>query len=171
MVTGLRSDEVVPLGPSIKAHPSASSPRSPSPHPGPDLAGARRHQLLRAFACASNDPTRAVLRSACLDTSGTGKRPPHRWHQRSAPLLEQFHAPAAEALGDPPGSSLWKWKPLAEARPWTLRLGKDKHQAEYSAWKANAGAAWSVTDVSSTALIRTTGRSSRDRTSSRRRSP
>ncbi len=30
--------------------------------------------LLRAFACASQDPTRAVLRSACLDTSGVGDK-------------------------------------------------------------------------------------------------
>ncbi len=35
-----------------------------------------------------------------------------------------------------PDHPLWKWKPLAESRPWTLRLGKDQHQARSSAWKA-----------------------------------
>ncbi|MCB1206289.1 MAG: hypothetical protein KDN18_18650, partial [Verrucomicrobiae bacterium] len=74
LVTGLRSDEVVPVGPAIKASPVTEFPEIPQVRtPGLTLPEPVVTSLLRAFACASNDPTRAVLRGACLDTSGTGK--------------------------------------------------------------------------------------------------
>jgi hypothetical protein len=99
--------------------------------------------LLRAFACASQDSTRAVLRSACLDTSGTGDKA-HRivgTNGRALFSSNSMHLPLKQSV-ILPDHPLWKWKALAESRPWTLRLGKDKHRAEVfrleSQW-------WSVT--------------------------
>jgi hypothetical protein len=99
--------------------------------------------LLRAFACASNDPTRAVLRSACLDTSGTGEKA-HRivgTNGRALFSSNSMHLPLKQSV-ILPDHPLWKWKPLADSRPWTLRLGKDKHRAEVFRME---GQAWSVT--------------------------
>jgi hypothetical protein len=87
--------------------------------------------LLRAFACASQDPTRAVLRSACLDTSGTGEKA-HRivgTNGRHLFSSNSMHLPLKQSV-ILPDHPLWKWKPLAESRPWTLRLGKDTHRNE-----------------------------------------
>jgi hypothetical protein len=38
-----------------------------------------------------------------------------------------------------PDHPLWKWKPLADSRPWTLRLGKDKHRAEVFRMEGQSG--------------------------------
>lgn len=144
LLTGLRSDEVVPLGPSIKAPPVAEFPETPQVRtPGLTLPEPVVTNLLRAFACASQDPTRAVLRSACIDTSGTGDKA-HRIVGTNGRLLfssNSMHLPLQQSV-ILPDHPLWKWKPLAESRPWTLRLGKDKQRAEVfrleSPW-------WSVT--------------------------
>ncbi|MEQ1842621.1 MAG: hypothetical protein ABL994_19655, partial [Verrucomicrobiales bacterium] len=144
LLTGLRSDEVVPLGPSIKAPPVAEFPEIPQVRtPGLTLPEPLVTSLLRAFACASQDPTRAVLRSACLDTSGTGDKA-HRivgTNGRALFSSNSMHLPLKQSV-ILPDHPLWKWKALAESRPWTLRLGKDKHRAEVfrleSQW-------WSVT--------------------------
>ncbi len=144
LLTGLRSDEVVPLGPSIKAPPVAEFPEIPQVRtPGLTLPEPLVTSLLRAFACASQDSTRAVLRSACLDTSGTGENA-HRivgTNGRALFSSNSMHLPLKQSV-ILPDHPLWKWKPLADSRPWTLRLGKDKHRAEVfrleSQW-------WSVT--------------------------
>lgn len=132
LLTGLRSDEVVPLGPSIKAPPYSEFPEIPQVRtPGLTLPEPVVTSLLRAFACASHDPTRAVLRSAYLDTSGTGDKA-HRivgTNGRHLFSSNSMHLPLKQSV-ILPDHPLWKWKPLAEARPWTLRLGKDQHQAE-----------------------------------------
>ena len=144
LLTGLRSDEVVPLGPSIKAPPMAEFPEVPQVRtPGLTLPEPVVTSLLRAFACASQDATRAVLRSACLDTSGTGDKA-HRivgTNGRHLFSSNSMHLPLKQAV-ILPDHALWKWRPLAEARPWTLRLGKDKLQAEVFRLE---GHAWSVT--------------------------
>lgn len=144
LLTGLRSDELVPLGPSIKAPPAAEFPEVPQVRtPGLTLPEPVVTSLLRAFACASNDPTRAVLRSACLDVSGVGEKA-HRIVGTNGRVLfssNSMHLPLKQSV-ILPDHPLWKWKPLADSRPWTLRLGKDKHQAEVFRLE---GQAWSVT--------------------------
>lgn len=148
LATGLRSDEVVPLGPSIKAPPVGEFPEIPQVRtPGLTLPEPVVTSLLRAFACASNDPTRAVLRSACLDTSGTGEKA-HRivgTNGRHLFSSNSMHLPLKQSV-ILPDHPLWKWKPLAESRPWTLRLGKDQHQAEVFRMEGQGPEqAWSVT--------------------------
>lgn len=146
LLTGLRSDEVVPLGPSIKAPPAAEFPEIPKVRtPGLTLPEPVVTRLLRAFACASQDSTRAVLRSACLDTSGTGENA-HRivgTNGRHLFSSNSMHLPLKQSV-ILPDHPLWKWKPLADSRPWTLRLGKDKHRAEVFRMEGQAQA-WSVT--------------------------
>jgi len=148
LVHGLRSDEVVPLGPAIKAPPVGEFPEIPQVRtPGLTLPDPAVTSLLRAFACASNDPTRAVLRSACLDTSGVGDKA-HRivgTNGRHLFSSNSMHLPLKQSV-ILPDHPLWKWKPLAETRPWTLRLGKDKHQAEvFRVEGQGQGQTWSVT--------------------------
>jgi hypothetical protein len=132
LVTGLRSDEVVPLGPAIKAPPFGEFPEIPTVRtPGLTLPEPVVTSLVRAFACASNDPTRAVLRSACLDTSGKGDKA-HRivgTNGRHLFSSNSMHLPLKHSV-ILPDHPLWHWKPLADSRPWTLRLGKDQHGAE-----------------------------------------
>jgi hypothetical protein len=146
LLTGLRSDEVVCLGPAIKAPPVDEFPEIPQVcTPGLTLPEPLVTNLLRAFACASNDPTRAVLRSACLDTSGTGDKA-HRivgTNGRALFSSNSMHLPLKQSV-ILPDHPLWKWKPLADSRPWTLRLGKDKHPAEVFRMEGPSQA-WSVT--------------------------
>jgi len=144
LVVGSRPDEVVSLTPSIKAPPVDEFPEIPLVRtPGLTLPEPAVTSLLRAFDCASHDSTRAVLRSACLDTSGTGEKA-HRIvgtdgrHLFSSNSM-QLPLKRSVILPDHP---LWSWKPLADSRPWTLRLGKDKHQVETFRLE---GVAWSVT--------------------------
>jgi hypothetical protein len=148
LVTGLRSDEVVPLGAPIKAPPVGEFPEIPQVlTPGLTLPEPVVTSLLRAFACASNDPTRAVLRSACLDTSGTGEKA-HRivgTNGRHLFSSNSMHLPLKHSV-ILPDHPLWHWKPLADSRPWTLRLGKDKHGAEVFRMEGRLqDHAWSVT--------------------------
>ncbi len=144
LLTGLRADEVVPLGPSVKAPPVAEFPEIPQVRtPGLTLPEPLVTSLLRAFACASRDTTRAVLRSACIDTSGTGEKA-HRivgTNGRHLFSSNSLHLPLKQSV-ILPDHPLWKWKPLADSRPWTLRLGKDKHRAEVFRLESQA---WSVT--------------------------
>ena len=144
LLTGLRSDEVVPFGPAIKAPPVDEFPEIPQVRtPGLTLPEPVVTSLLRAFACASQDSTRAVLRSACLDTSGTGDKA-HRivgTNGRALFSSNSMHLPLKQSVIIP-DHPLWKWKPLADSRPWTLRLGKDKQRAEVFRME---GRAWSVT--------------------------
>jgi DNA polymerase III sliding clamp (beta) subunit (PCNA family) len=146
LTTGLRSDEFVPLGPSIKAPPVGEFPEIPMVRtPGLTLPEPVVTSLLRAFACASQDSTRAVLRSACLDTSGTGDKA-HRivgTNGRHLFSSNSMHLPLKHSV-ILPDHPLWKWKPLAESRPWTLRLGKDTHRNEVFRMEGQAQA-WSVT--------------------------
>jgi len=146
LLTGLRSDEVVPLGLSIKAPPAAEFPDVPQVRtPGLTLPEPVVTSLLRAFACASQDPTRAVLRSACLDTSGTGDKA-HRivgTNGRHLFSSNSMHLPLKQSV-ILPDHPLWRWKPLAESRPWTLRLGKDTHRNDVFRMEGQAQA-WSVT--------------------------
>ncbi|MBL9151619.1 MAG: hypothetical protein JNK37_04020 [Verrucomicrobiales bacterium] len=148
LVHGLRSDEVVPLGPAIKAPPVGEFPEIPLVRtPGLTLPEPVVTSLLRAFACASNDPTRAVLRSAFLDTSGVGDKA-HRvvgTNGRHLFSSNSMHLPLKQSV-ILPDHPLWKWKPLVESRPWTLRLGKDQHQAEvFRVEGQGPELAWSVT--------------------------
>ena len=148
LVHGLRSDEVVPLGPAIKAPPVGEFPEIPLVRtPGLTLPEPVVTSLLRAFACASNDPTRAVLRSACLDTSETGANA-HRivgTNGRHLFSSNSMHLPLKQSV-ILPDHPLWTWKPLADSRPWTLRLGKDKHRAEVFRIEGRVqDLAWSVT--------------------------
>ena len=127
LTAGLRADDVVCLGPAAKAPPVAEFPEIPQVRtPGLSLPEPVVTSLLRAFACASQDPTRAMLRSAFLDTSGTGKRA-HRivgTNGRHLFSSNSMHLPLKQSL-ILPDHPLWRWKPLAESRPWTLCLGKD----------------------------------------------
>lgn len=142
LLTGLRPDEVVPLGPSIKAPPAAEFPEIPQVRtPGLTLPEPVVTSLLRAFTCASQDPTRAVLRSACLDVIGVGEKA-HRIVGTNGRVLfssNSMHLPLKQSV-ILPDHPLWKWKPLADSRPWTLRLGKDKHRAEVFRLESQAGA-------------------------------
>jgi len=144
LLNGLRPDEVVPLGPAIKAPPVTEFPEIPQVRtPGLTLPEPVVTSLLRAFACASQDPTRAVLRSACLDVTGVGENA-HRIVGTNGRVLfssNSMHLPLKQSV-ILPDHPLWKWKPLADSRPWTLRLGKDKHHAE--AFRLE-GQWWSVT--------------------------
>jgi DNA polymerase III sliding clamp (beta) subunit (PCNA family) len=144
LVTGLRADEVVSFGPAIKAPPAAEFPEIVQVRtPGLTLPEPVVTSLLRAFACASQDPTRAVLRSACLDTSGTGPRA-HRivgTNGRQLFSSNSLQLPLKQSV-ILPDHPLWKWKPLADSRPWTLRLGKDTHRNEVFRVE---GTSWSVT--------------------------
>ncbi len=146
ILTGLRSDEVVPLGPSLKAPPVGEFPEIPQVRtPGLTLPEPVVTSVLRAFACASQDPTRAVLRSACLDTSGTGDKA-HRivgTNGRHLFSSNSMHLPLKQSV-ILPDHPLWKWKPLADSRPWTLRLGKDTHRNDVFRMEGQAQA-WSVT--------------------------
>ncbi len=148
LVHGLRADESVRLGPVIKAPPVGEFPEIPMVRtPGLTLPEPVVTSLLRAFACASHDATRAVLRSAFLDTSGTGEKS-HR-----IVGTDGRHLFSSNSMQLPlkhsvilPDHALWSWKLLAESRPWILRLGKDKHKAEVfrveGRWQDQA---WSVT--------------------------
>lgn len=144
LVVGTRPDEIVSLTPSIKAPPVDEFPEIPQVRtPGLTLPEPAVTSLLRAFNCASHDTTRAVLRSACLDTSGKGERA-HR-----IVGTDGRHLFSSNSMRLPlkrsvilPDHALWNWKPLADSRPWTLRLGKDKHQVETFRLE---GRAWSVT--------------------------
>ncbi len=132
------------FGPAIKAPPVDEFPEIPQVRtPGLTLPEPVVTSLLRAFACASQDSTRAVLRSACLDTSGTGDKA-HRivgTNGRALFSSNSMHLPLKQSVIIP-DHPLWKWKPLADSRPWTLRLGKDKQRAEVFRME---GLAWSVT--------------------------
>jgi len=148
LVHGLRADESVPLGPALKTPPAAEfSEIVEVRSPGLTLPEPVVVSLLRAFACASHDATRAVLRSACLDTSSRGEKA-HRIVGTDGRHLfssNSMHLPLKHSV-ILPDHPLWKWKPLAEARPWTLRLGKDKHQAEVFRMEGQGPEhAWSVT--------------------------
>jgi len=144
LVNGLRSDEAVHLGPLIKGPPVDEFPEIHQVRtPGLTLPEPVVTSLLRAFACASQDPTRAVLRSACLDTSGTGPKA-HRIVGTNGRMLfssNSMQLPLKQSV-ILPDHPLWRWKPLADSRPWTLRLGKDKHEVESFRLE---GPAWSVT--------------------------
>ncbi len=141
LLTGLRPDEVVPLGPSIKAPPVGEFPEIPQVRtPGLTLPEPVVNSLLRAFACASQDPTRAVLRSACLDVTGVGENA-HRIVGTNGRVLfssNSMHLPLKHSV-ILPDHPLWKWKPLADSRPWTLRLGKDKHRSDVFRLESQAG--------------------------------
>ena len=123
------ADEALDLGPAAKApaldeFPEAVTFRA-SPIPLPDSAASG---LVHAFACASRDTTRHILQGAFLDTSGKGAKA-HRIvgtdgrHLFSSNSLRLPKVKGPVILPDHP---LWQWKPLAESRPWTLRLGAEK---------------------------------------------
>jgi len=141
LLSGLRADEVVPLGPSVKAPPVAEFPEIPEVRtPGLTLPEPVATSIQRAFACASQDPTRAVLRSACLDVSGTGPKA-HRIVGTNGRVLfssNSLHLPLKQSV-ILPDHPLWRWKPLGESRPWTLRLGKDRHRNEVFRLESEAG--------------------------------
>ena len=81
--------------------------------------------LLNAFACASGDDSRYILKSAKIDASRSGKgtvrivgtdgRHLFRSADHSVPRLR-----SSVIL---PDHKLWRWKPLAVSRPWTLQVG------------------------------------------------
>ncbi len=144
MVHGLRADETVPLGPVPKVPTAAEFPEFAQVRtPGLTLPDPVVTSLLRAFACASQDSARAVLRGACLDTSGVGEKA-HRivgTNGRHLFSSNSMHLPLKHPV-ILPDHPLWRWKPLADSRPWTLRLGKDRHGAEVFRLE---GPSWSVT--------------------------
>lgn len=136
--------------------PLALVPPSSAPEVGdfPDIPAFRSRRiplpdtaadgLLRAFSCASGDPTRYVLKGAFIDTSGTGPRA-HRIVGTDGRHLfssNSLHLPQVKAPVILPDHKLWKWKPIAESRPWTLRLGAvDNGSAPFRI----EGPAWCVT--------------------------
>jgi DNA polymerase III sliding clamp (beta) subunit (PCNA family) len=144
LANGLRAEEVVAFGaesktPPVGEFPEISQVRAPAlTLPEPVVTN-----LLRAFTCSSQDTTRAVLHSAYLDTSGTGPKS-HRvvgTNGRHLYSSNSMHLPLKESV-ILPDHPLWRWKPLRESRPWTLRLGKDKH--EVAIFRVE-GRTWSVT--------------------------
>ena len=84
--------------------------------------------LLRAFQCGSRDQTRYVLQGAYLDVDDKGKNA-HRIVATDGRQLfssNSMHLPNLKQSIILPAHKLWKWKALAESRPWTLRIGKAK---------------------------------------------
>ncbi|MDF1862593.1 MAG: DNA polymerase III subunit beta [Verrucomicrobiales bacterium] len=123
------ANEALDLGPAVKApapdeFPEATTFRA-SPIPLPDSAASG---LVHAFACASRDTTRHILQGAFLDTSGKGAKA-HRIVGTDGRHLfssNSLYLPKVKGPVILPDHKLWQWKPLAESRPWTLRLGAEK---------------------------------------------
>lgn len=128
-VKGHKVGETVCLGPITKAIPPTEFPTTSgfraAPIPLPDEVAT---SLLRAFTSASQDPTRHILRGAYLDT--TGKRPKsHRIVATDGRQLfssNSLHLPKIKEPVILPDHKLWRWKPVAGSRPWTLRVGSEK---------------------------------------------
>lgn len=117
------------FGPLAKAPPVGEFPETTvfraSSIPMPDSAASG---LVHAFACASSDASRHILKGAFLDTSGKGPKA-HRIVGTDGRHLfssNSLHLPQVKAPVILPDHKLWQWKPLAESRPWTLRLGAEK---------------------------------------------
>src|SRR5690606_8578442 len=103
--------------------------------------------LVHAFACASSDETRHILQGAFLDTSGKGRNA-HRIVGTDGRHLfssNSLHLPQVKSPVILPDHKLWQWKPLAESRPWTLRLGAAPKSGDGTTPFRIEGPHWSVT--------------------------
>jgi len=101
--------------------------------------------LLRAFTCGSRDETRYVLRGTYLDVSAEGNNA-HRIVATDGRHLfssNSMHLPNLKSSIIIPDHKLWKWKALAESRPWTLRVGKAKTPKDRHPFRMD-GPFWSV---------------------------
>ncbi|MCB1064709.1 MAG: hypothetical protein KDN20_17545 [Verrucomicrobiae bacterium] len=140
-----RADEVLTIdpragGPNLDEFPEAPAFRGSSIE-FPDSAA---KGLLRAFTCASHDATRHILQGAYLDTSGKGNKA-HRIVGTDGRHLfssNSLHLPEVKAPVILPAHKLWQWKPIADSRPWTLRLATGKDGS--TAFRIE-GPSWSVT--------------------------
>jgi len=123
LVRETRAGDELALAPGPGAPPVAEFPGPPRLRAAPaELPDATVTGLLRAFACASGEERRYVLQGAFLEPGkrtarlvGTDGR--HLFCRRSVSL------PGVKSPVILPDHPLWRWKPLAESRPWTLRLG------------------------------------------------
>ena len=130
MTRQTRADELLTIGPVAKTPPLEEFPdtsvfrASPIELPDPAVAG-----LVHAFACSSQDESRHILRGAFLDTSGKGSRA-HRIVGTDGRHLfssNSMHLPGVKKPLILPDHKIWQWKPIAEARPWTLRIGVERN--------------------------------------------
>ncbi|MCB1066103.1 MAG: hypothetical protein KDN20_24690, partial [Verrucomicrobiae bacterium] len=145
MTRQTRADESLTIGPTVKAPPVGEFPEAATFRASPiELPESASNGLLRAFACASHDATRYVLQGAFLDTSGKGPKA-HRIVGTDGRHLfssNSLHLPQVKSPVILPDHKLWQWKPLAESRPWTLRIGQEKSGAVPFRIE---GPTWSVT--------------------------
>lgn len=125
-----RADDQLKIGPFAKTPPLEEFPDTSgfraSPIELPDSAVAG---LVNAFACSSRDESRHILRGAFLDTSGKGPKA-HRIVGTDGRHLfssNSLHLPGVKKPVILPDHKIWQWKPIAEARPWTLRFGAEKN--------------------------------------------
>lgn len=130
-IKGARADDPVPLR-TGKAPPLEEFPESPSFRgQAIELESRATSSLLKAMACASTDPTRHVLRGACLDVGGSnghhlvGTDGRHLYAGNSvqfSKLEESVIVPALRVLD----SALVRSHPDS----WSLRIGPKKSGTE-----------------------------------------
>lgn len=129
---GFKANDTVELQPHPKAPLVKEFPEAPkfraTPIPFTEEMSA---SLLKAFACASHDPTRYILQGVLLDVSGKGKNA-HRIVSTDGRQLyssNSMHLPSLKSSVILPDHPLWKWRGVAdsvESAPWTLRVGAEK---------------------------------------------
>lgn len=130
MTRQTRADERLTISPITKTPPLEEFPDTSgfraSPIELPDSAVAG---LVHAFACSSRDESRHILRGAFLDTSGKGPKA-HRIVGTDGRHLfssNSLHLPEVKKPVILPDHKIWQWKPITEARPWTLRIGTERN--------------------------------------------
>ena len=140
------ASETLSLRPSAKAPPVSSFPEGQTLRGSPiPLSDDAVTSLLRAFTCGSSDKTRYVLQAAYLDVSAKGKKA-HRIVATDGRHLfssNSMHLPNLKSSIILPDHKLWKWKALAESRPWTLRVGKSGTGKDKQPFRID-GPFWSV---------------------------
>ena len=138
--------ETITLRPGAKSPPVSSFPEG-QPWRGSvvPLSDDAVTSLLRAFTCGSGDKTRYVLQGAYLDVRAKGNNA-HRIVATDGKHLfssNSMQLPNLKSSIILPDHKLWKWKALAESRPWTLRVGKAKSGNDPQPFRVD-GPFWSV---------------------------
>lgn len=128
-VRGCKARDLVQLESEAKAPEVSEFPAPIKFRAAPtELTAGMSTRLLRAFTCASQDPTRHLLQGALLDVSGTGEKA-HRIVATDGRQLfssNSMQLPALKSSVIIPDHAVWKWKRIAEPAPWTLRVGAEK---------------------------------------------
>ncbi|MEM6914946.1 MAG: hypothetical protein AAF491_00165 [Verrucomicrobiota bacterium] len=125
-----RADDQLTISPVAKTPPIEEFPDTSGFRASPiELSDSAVAGLVHAFACSSRDESRHILRGAFLDTSGKGPKA-HRIVGTDGRHLfssNSLHLPGVKNPVILPDHKIWQWKPIAEARPWTLRIGTEKN--------------------------------------------